>query len=57
MGEIEQTAVEYTYLEDRILICNWKYILKLSEIKEKTYQERGKFGRSLKTNSKKIKQK
>jgi hypothetical protein len=25
---------------------NWKYLLKLSEMKDKTYQERGKFGRA-----------
>jgi hypothetical protein len=51
----QQTLLERTYLEDGIIIpnSNWKYLLKLSEMKDKTYQERGKFGRTLRTNSKK----
>jgi hypothetical protein len=44
----QQTLLERTYLEDGIIIpnSNWKYLLKLIEMKEKTYQERGKFGRA-----------
>ena len=53
----QKTLLECTYLEDSIIISNWQYLLKLSEMKDKTYQERGKFGRTLRTNSKKLKQK
>ena len=44
----QKTLLERTYLEDGIIIpnSNWKYLLKLSEMKDKTYQERGKFGRA-----------
>ena len=54
----QQTLLERTYLEDSIIISNWKYLLKLSEMKDKTYQERGKFGRAFNnfaSNRKKIK--
>jgi hypothetical protein len=56
----QQTLLERTYLEDGIIIpnSNWKYLLKLSEMKDKTYQERGKFGRAFNnfaSNRKKIK--
>lgn len=56
----QQTLLERTYLEDGIIIpnSNWKYLLKIIEMKDKTYQERGKFGRafnSFASNRKKIK--
>ena len=52
----QQTILERTYLI--IPNSNWKYLLKLIEMKEKTYQERGKFGRTFNdfaSNRKKIK--
>jgi hypothetical protein len=56
----QQTLFERNYLEDGIIIpnSNWKYLLKLIEMKEKTYQERGRFGRAFcdfASNRKKIK--
>ncbi|MCA2656613.1 MAG: hypothetical protein IM591_13950 [Chitinophagaceae bacterium] len=48
----QQTVVEQTYLEDCSIISNWKYLLKILEMREKTYQERGKFGRTIRANSK-----
>ena len=53
----QKTIFECTYLGDNIIISNWKYLLKLSEMKDKTYQERGKFGRTIRVNSKKPKTK
>ena len=50
-------VLERTYLEDSILIPKWGYKLKLSEMKHKTYQERGKFGRTFKTDIKNLKMK
>ncbi|MCA6513912.1 MAG: hypothetical protein IM569_13740 [Chitinophagaceae bacterium] len=55
----QQTAVGTPiYLEDMIINTRWKYKLMVIEIKDKTYQERGKFGRAFNnfaSNRKKIK--